>query len=333
MLVLVGFFVLGFVIFYITGAAGLFEPQYTITGYFATANGLRKGAEVWLEGVPVGNVDSVNVLAVASDPSKSVQVALGIYRKYQEIIRTDSKLTITTQGPLGNNVVEISRGTPAGQVVPDGGTLQGENSEDIKRIISGANDFVGNLNALSDEGKEIMDRINRGEGTIGKLKTDKEIHNNLSNTLNGMSDLMSDLRSGNGTIGLNAQNPLQNKANAVLARTNQMADYVRSGNGTLGRISSLADRADTLVSRFQQIANDMDRGSVAKIAKDENLFRPTIQKINDLSNTVENGAMAQFLHSDTFHATTNQISSEIYKLFYDFSKNPAKYLKIDLGLF
>ena len=74
-LVITSFVLLALAIFYISGASGFFEPQYSITAFFPSANGMRKGAEVWLEGVTVGNVDSVEVSKQA-DPNKSVEVKM-----------------------------------------------------------------------------------------------------------------------------------------------------------------------------------------------------------------------------------------------------------------
>jgi phospholipid/cholesterol/gamma-HCH transport system substrate-binding protein len=334
MLVVVGFVVLALGIFYLTGEAGFFEPQYTMIGYFPTANGLRKGAEVWLEGVQVGNVDSVDVLRQPDvDPNKRVSVSMAIHKKYQDLIRTDSKVRIETQGALGNNIVEISRGTPAGEIIPDGGAVQGEHAEDIKRIMSGTNDFVANLDYLSDKFKTITDRLNRGEGTVGKLKTDQEIRTQLNDTIEQANQLLSDVRSGNGSIGLNSQDPLAKKADAVMARLNNMSDYVESGKGTLGQIPSLAKRGEDLAAHFQEIARRSDQGSLEKLMTSKDLFGPTIQKINALADTVENGQAAQFMKNPTFRSTMTQISSEILKLIYDFSKNPATYLKIDFRLF
>src|SRR5215471_10911383 len=178
-LVIASFVLLALAIFYISGGAGFFQPQYTIIGYFPSANGLRPGAEVWLEGVWVGNVQQV-AISKSSDPNKSIEVEMKIYKTYQNIIRTDSKMGIETQGLLGNNIVEISRGSAAGQVIPDGGSLQGEQAGDIKKIITGTNDFIANLDVLSDEVKRMADRIDRGEGTVGKLVSDPQIFDNLN---------------------------------------------------------------------------------------------------------------------------------------------------------
>src|SRR5689334_17983781 len=124
MLVIASFVLLAVAIFVISGESGLFTDHYTIHAYFASANGLRSGAEVWLEGVTIGNVDEVRI-SKQPDPQKSVEVDLKVDENYQNIIRTDSMVTIATIGLLGDKYVNITRGTTAGQVVPGGGNLQG----------------------------------------------------------------------------------------------------------------------------------------------------------------------------------------------------------------
>ena len=58
-LVITSFALLALAIFYISGQSGFFVPKYTITAFFQNANNLRSGAEVSLEGVTIGNVDTV----------------------------------------------------------------------------------------------------------------------------------------------------------------------------------------------------------------------------------------------------------------------------------
>src|ERR1044071_4929715 len=118
MLVIVSFLLLAVAIFYVSGSSGFLTPKYTITAYFASANGLRNGGEIWLEGVTVGNVRDVRI-STETDPNKSVAVEMKIDKRFQNIIRSDSQVSIETKGLLGDNIVEISKGSAAGQIIPD----------------------------------------------------------------------------------------------------------------------------------------------------------------------------------------------------------------------
>src|SRR5262249_5831998 len=138
-LVTVSFLLLAFAIFYVGGTSSFWTPKYKVIAYFASANGLRPGGEVWLEGRTLATADDVRI-SKDPDPAKSVEVEMRIDKKYQNIIRSDSQVSIETKGLLGDNIVDITRGSQAGQVVQDGGSLQGEEAGDIKKIITGTND-------------------------------------------------------------------------------------------------------------------------------------------------------------------------------------------------
>jgi len=342
-LVITSFILLALAIFYISGESGFFTPTYTVTGYFPSANGLRKGAEVWLEGVTIGNVQSVEV-SKEPDPNKSVEVVMKLKKTFQNIIRSDSKMGIETQGLLGNNIVEISRGSAAGQVIADGGSLQGEQAGDIKKIITGTNDFIANLDVLSDEFKKMADKVDRGEGTLGKFMSDTSIYDNTNATVSEAKALVHDARTGNGTIGmLMHDDALYQKVNGTMDRVNRMIDYIEAGEGTVGKLykdPSLYNRADNLVSKFQTIADNVDhgKGTLGKLVSDDAIYndaRATIQRVNGLVDSVQNGegTAGKFIKDPTLYNSVNQTTSEILKLLYDFRQNPKKFLTINFKLF
>src|SRR5215510_864343 len=343
MLVIASFVLLALAIFFISGESGFLEPKYTILAYFPTANGLRSGAEVWLEGVTIGNVREVRI-SKQPDPNRSVEVVMRLNQNYQNIIRTDSQLGIQTQGLLGDRYVDITRGTSAGQVVPDGGTLQGEEAGDIKKIITGTNDVIANLDVLSDQFKRMTERIDRGEGTLGKLLTDTAIYDNLNKATAEAHQLVVDARTGNGTIGrLMHDDELYQRLNGSVDRLTKMMDYVESGQGTLGKFykdPSLYNKADDLISRFQTIANDLNqgKGSMGRFLKDESLYNDShamVQRVNSLIDSVQQGegTIGKFLKDPTFYNSWNQASSEILKLLYDFRQDPKKFLTVNFKLF
>jgi len=160
-LVITSFALLALAIFYISGQSGFFVPKYTITAFFQNANNLRNGAEVSLEGVTIGNVDSVRI-SKEPDPNKAVEAEMQIDQRYQNIIRTDSKVTISTIGLLGDSKIDITRGSETGMVIPNGGFIQGSEEGDIRKIVQGTNDFIANLQVLSEDFKMIADRVEQG---------------------------------------------------------------------------------------------------------------------------------------------------------------------------
>jgi phospholipid/cholesterol/gamma-HCH transport system substrate-binding protein len=342
-LVTVSFLLLALGIFYVGGTSSFWTPKYKIVAYFASANGLRPGGEVWLEGVTVGGVNDVRI-SRNPDPSKAVEIEMEIENTYQNIIRSDSQVSIETKGLLGDNIVDITRGTAAGQVVPDGGTLQGEEAGDIKKIITGTNDFIANLDTLSETFKRMADKVDKGEGTLGKLMSDTAIYDNFNNTTTELNALVKDAHTGNGTIGrLISDDTLHTRIVGTVDRVNKMMDNIEAGNGSIGKFykdPSIANRTDALLASFQTISDDINqgKGTIGKLAKDEALWNDTravMARVNHLIDAMENGegTIGKAIKDPTLFNTINQTSSEIMKLLYDFRQNPKKFLTINFKLF
>jgi phospholipid/cholesterol/gamma-HCH transport system substrate-binding protein len=342
-LVITSFALLALAIFFISGESGFLTPKYTVNAYFENANNLKGGAEVQLEGVTIGNVSTVRISREA-DPMKAVEIVMRLDERYQNIIRTDSMVNIGTIGLLGDKYIDISRGSEAGMVVPDGGWVQGTEAGDISRIVAGTNDFVANLQVLSDQVKRMAERVDRGEGTLGKFLTDTAIYDNANLTVREATALVRDAHTGNGTIGrLISDDQLYQKVNTTMDTVNTLVAKIESGHGAAGKFvndPALYNNADQLVVKFQAIADRIDRGegTLGKFTRDEAFYneaRDTMRRFNTLVAAIENGegTAGKFIKDPTLYNSFNQASSEVLKLLYDFRQDPKKFLTISFRLF
>ena len=343
LLVIISFALLATAIFFIGGQTEFFGPKYTMTAYFANANNLKKGAEVQLEGVTIGNVRDVRISQLP-DEGKSVEADLRLDAKYKNIIRSDSKVRIRTIGLLGDSAVDITRGTDAGKVVGDGDTIQGSEEGDIRRIVSNTNDFVANLQVLSDDIKRMAERVDRGEGTLGKFLTDTSIYDNADATVSEFHALVRDARTGPGTIGkfIN-DDTVYNRFTEIEDHMDSLVMKIEQGQGTAAKLindPSMYNRADDILAKVQTIADRIDRGegSLGKFTKDDSMyndFRQAIGKLTVLLDSVQNGegSAGKFIKDPSFYNSFTQTSSEIQKLLYDFRQNPKKFMTINFKLF
>jgi ABC-type transporter Mla subunit MlaD len=55
-------------------------------------------------------VDAVSLAEGSANTERKIKLTLRLERRYQDMIRTDSKATFITQGLLGGRAVEIQRG-------------------------------------------------------------------------------------------------------------------------------------------------------------------------------------------------------------------------------
>ena len=342
-LVITSFGLLALAIFFVSGQAGFLTPKYTVNAYFENANGLKSGAEVQLEGVTIGNVSTV-LISRQADPMKAVEVAMRLGESYKNIIRTDSVVTIGTIGLLGDKYVDIGRGTEDGRIIDEEEFLQGSEAGDIAKIVQGTNDFVANLQALSDQFKRMTERIDRGEGTLGKLLTDEAIFDNINRTTIEANAFVRDLRGGPGTVGrLVSDDELYRRVNGMLARIDDLVLKIDGGQGTAGKFindPAVYNKTEELLGKFHDIADRIDRGegTLGKLSKDDQLYnemRDTMSRVRTLIASVESGegTAGKLIKDPTLYNSFNQASSEVLKLLYDFRQDPRKFLTINFRLF
>ena len=96
-------------------STGLFRPKYEILMFVPEAQGLHVGASVRLDGMPVGTVSRVELARDSMSPNRRIEVDLRIEKRFQNMIRQDSKASLVTEGLLGGRYVSIQReftGTP-----------------------------------------------------------------------------------------------------------------------------------------------------------------------------------------------------------------------------
>ena len=111
--VLVALFVIEVGIFYVTGA-GFLGPKYRLRTYLPEVAGVTNGAPVRLDGVDIGNVESIKMVPRTPghipEKSRNIELMLRLDKRFQPDILTDSTASLVTEGLLGNRYVNITRG-------------------------------------------------------------------------------------------------------------------------------------------------------------------------------------------------------------------------------
>ena len=177
MFILVGITILIFIIFSI-GDINLSKVGYGMTVTFNFAAGLGTSAPVRVAGVGVGRVDGIRVMYNEKDKKTYAEVHAWIQEGTK--IEKDSIVTINTLGLLGEKYLEVLPGTPGSPILEKDGTLVGKDPVLMEQV-------TDNLVKITDSVNVIVDRLKKGEGTIGKLLTDDKVYNNLDTLLGRLS--------------------------------------------------------------------------------------------------------------------------------------------------
>ncbi len=221
--VLVGLIAMGLVVFLIGDERSMFESTDPYAAVFDDVEGLKRGSPVQIGGVDVGSVTEVQHSSDPNDPR--VHVSFDVVQRAQGRIRTDSVITISAKGLLGDKMLQISVGSldkpavPPGQVIAageKGGLMQnlerlGQKADGVmtnleKTTGSLAEDqFQKDVKGTAQSLRNILQKLDQGDGYGAKLLGDPDEAKKLSETLSSLErtsgELNRTLRSVNGILG------------------------------------------------------------------------------------------------------------------------------------
>jgi phospholipid/cholesterol/gamma-HCH transport system substrate-binding protein len=187
---------------FIGGTKGFFVKRTSYFAHFPNSQGLLQGNQVRLAGVVVGAIRDIEVPRA---PGQDLTILFDIERKYQHLVKTDSRAEIKTIGLLGDKYLEVTPGSPdKPDLEPDHEIIAFRGAE-IDKILAGSGDLVDNVVAISKSLKNILGRTEKGEGFLGEItsesKNGAELSKSLRQTLDSLNGLVADVRQGNGLVG------------------------------------------------------------------------------------------------------------------------------------
>jgi phospholipid/cholesterol/gamma-HCH transport system substrate-binding protein len=272
-LVLVGVGVLVFLIFLMSGSTGgLFAPKLTLRSYFSNASGIKNGAPVTLEGVTIGNVMRIRV--VPERNPAPVEVTMRIGGEYLRDLHVNSTTSIAQAGVLGDSFVDIDSTRASGPPPANNAELRATQAPNIQTVISSSQDSIDQITNLLHKLGILIDTINSGKGTVGKLINDPTMADKIERITDHLEKISGQISNGNGTLGkLINDDTLYNKATASIDNVNQITASLNQGHGSAGKLlkdEALYDNLNSTVSHANKIMADIDggKGSIGKLAKD-----------------------------------------------------------------
>ncbi len=278
-----------------------------------------------------------------------VEVQLEIRPQFLNRIGSDSEVSIDSRGLIGDSFINISPGT-YGELPPKQGefyVIESIQRPGFREIMGGANDVVANFGVLSEQFKNIVMKLNVdkiGAGVGGTLQDLQKTVRQANTAFARATVLIDSLNSGNGTIGRMVSDPdLYNRLNTSLEKFNQIAENIQNGKGTLGKFVSDPALYDSATQTLKKAESVMDRiekgeGTLGKLSKDVELYEKTKTALDRFAAVAEKidkgeGTMGKLLKDPSLYNNLDQSSAEITKLLYDLRQDPKKYLTIRVRIF
>ena len=191
-------------LFFIGSEQKIFARKNEYEVRLENVTGLSQGNPVRMSGVTIGTIRDIHL---PQDPKqKQVEILLMIDRAYAERIRGDSRARLKKLGLLtGDSYIDVSPGTPRFVALEPGALIPAQRGTDVEALITSGEDLVENLVQISFSLKNILQRVDRGEGLLGEFTTSPEtkqrITDTLLTTLNKTNAALTHMESGKGVMG------------------------------------------------------------------------------------------------------------------------------------
>jgi len=292
-------FLLGLALIWVTHEALDSKSSLSKTGYplvagFQNLKSLKQGDDIRMAGVRIGSVETTQLAG------HRVEAILRIDKKVT--IPSDARATITSSGLLGTNYVSISLGTPSRAPLAPGGEIVTYESADLGTVMTqlselgekledtlgsigsvfqgrgGEPSLFDRLNHLLSENsskidtvmsnlEDITNKVNQGQGTLGKLVNDPKVYDELLATLTQIKAAAS-------------------QASGFVSDAQELVAHVKSGQGTLGTLlydQKTSDDLKAITANFAQVSEKLAKGegTLGKLIQDDSLYtdaQATLQK-------------------------------------------------------
>ncbi len=184
------------IIFLIGNQQNLFRRTFKLNINYRSVVGLQEGGFVRFAGIDVGTVQLINIIN-----DTTVRVQISVQSKVKKFIKADSRASISTDGLMGDKLIQIMPGTST-QEIKDGGDLVAVNPYDMEKIMARVEkvgnrieSIVGNIDTLSSSLAGVFYKVNNGNGSLGKLLNSEKLSNDLQQTISSAKETVKNANS------------------------------------------------------------------------------------------------------------------------------------------
>lgn len=277
------------------GGTSIFQGKEEYTTYFRNVAGLLKGSPVWMAGVEVGNVKSIAFVNL--DSLRQIEVRFRVSGEVRHMLTEGTQVQLGTIGFLGDKYIEIVPGTPGGPVIPTGSVILPRDVGEASAMFKEGQEAIQDVRSLTGGLDTLMKRMNRGEGTLGKLAVDSALYLNMTKLMSSLTLLASDLQKNQERI----VGSLERTSNSV----SELADKVNKGEGTISKLVSDPALYNNLAATTAQLDTitmklNQAKGSLGLMVNDTAMYVQMVDllaRVNTLVTDIQNDPRKYFKFS------------------------------------
>ncbi len=271
------------------------DEGYVLLAEFRNLKELKVGDDVRMAGVKVGVVQATRL------NGRRAEAVLLVGNAVQ--VSTDSRAIIAMAGLLGSNYISLDLGSDNVGFLAPGSRIRSEDTPDLNTLVSQLGDIgkkvddtltgfsntingkdggglIGKIDRLVEDNRgkigdittnlqQVTDKINKGEGTLGRLVNDPKLHTELLATVAEIKNAAAE-------------------AKTFVAQAQGIVDQVKTGQGTLGALiydKQSGENIKITAKNLREISDKLNRGegTLGKLMNDESLYleaRGAIRKVD-----------------------------------------------------
>jgi phospholipid/cholesterol/gamma-HCH transport system substrate-binding protein len=317
-------------IFLVGERHGAFARHIEFYTQFTNLDGLTRGSKVRVAGMDAGQIVDVGV---PDSPSSRFRVKFQINQSLQGLVRTDSVVTIATEGVVGGTYLLVRPGSPRALAAAPLTTLPSQEPVDMSKLLDDGmvllhdadknlNQVGAKLNGTLDEVTTTVANVNdivvglkQGRGAAGMLLQDKALASNIRSSVTNVQQATANIRDASG------------QANALVSD-------IRS-RGVTGKIDQTISSARDAAGNIDESAKQIRQTIAAATGPDKqgidaatnvreslsNLNTATANMADDTEALKHNFFLRGFFHRRGYYNLAN-LPPDTYRKDHVFS-NPA----------
>ena len=300
--VIIGLLVFILAVYFIGDKQKMFGKTNHLEAVFNNVNGLQLGNSVRYSGISVGTVRGIKMIN-----DTTIRIDMNIDKAIFSYIKKDAVATISSDGLVGNMIINILPGKGDEPSVQPGDEIQTNNkirTEDMLNTLSITNE---NAAKLTSNLLKITNEIIKGKGTLGSLINDTILSGDLKETMRyvklttkGASEtvikidkLVASLDNKNNVVGVIKDSAVANKIkkmvtnleqstteiNTVIGNLNATVLSIKDGKGSINYLANdpkLVQKIDSTMTNINQASSKLNENMEA--LKHNFLFRGYFKK-------------------------------------------------------
>ena len=273
---------------------------------FRDVGGLKERDNVVYRGMKVGSVERISLAP------ESITVTMLVDRDV--MLRESYRVSVAALSLLGGNYLLLEEGSGAPlplettvfKGVPPADWMRdlGEIARNLNDLTSQGNlrNIVTNFESMSETLNAVATRVERGEGTLGKLlSTNDQVYVDVAATVASAKTIAGRLERGEGTVGklLSSDDTVYQDLKKTFAHAAEISDRLAAGEGTLGRLLSKDDAVyrdiQGSVANIKAITARITEGEglLGKITQDKQMADDASKLLANLKNVSEKLAQGE----------------------------------------